>query len=132
MSNLKANDIRIARFETDEPKVLEYDLNRGVISKFYYSEDWLFMMPVVEKIEALKTSPHHSLEVVIARNTCTINLFFDGNSEPELRWVAKGENKIKGVYNAIVKFLAWYNNYLYASGQKDLPEEDAGSYEGDP
>jgi len=32
----------------------------------------------------------------------------------------------------VVFFLAWYNNYLYASGQKELPGEDAGSCEVDP
>ena len=135
MSNLKANDIRIARFETDEPEVLESDLQNGKISSFHYDNDWLFMMPVVEKIETLKTSPHHSLDVIISKDKCIIELYFDGHSEPELHWVGAakdGEKKIKAVYKAVIKFIAWYNNYLYASGQKELPGEDAGSCEVDP
>jgi len=83
--------------------------------KFHTSFDWL--MPVVEQIEALNTSPEEKdgmtnwtkfYTVTIYGNICRIGSVA-GYASSVCVCEGKGESKIEAVWNAVVNFIKWYN-----------------------
>lgn len=62
-----------------------------------YHSSWDWLMPVVEKIEAIEDSDNY--EVDIFGNCCQI-----GISENAI-----GETKIEATWNAVILFIQWYN-----------------------
>jgi hypothetical protein len=72
--------------------------------KFHSSWDWL--MPVVEKIEAMQNRDVDA-RITIERDTCNI-YFNNGTSQYEFNtW--EQSNKLKCVYEHLVEFIKWYN-----------------------
>jgi len=68
---------------------------------FPFDSEWDYLMPVVEKIEALNYG------VRITRTTCFIDSL---SAIPEFKVIGGfEETKIKAVYNACVGFINWHN-----------------------
>lgn len=66
-----------------------------------FNRNWLWLMPVIEKIEALPVPENKdNYEVSIYGTACEIGNFFIQE---------KGETKIEAAYKAVVTFLTWYN-----------------------
>ena len=84
------NNRLIAEFmNCENPQAWEDDL---------YSNDWNWLMEVVEKIESIKGT-----QIFINGISCEI--MFKG------RVISKHFNtKIEAVYNACIEFIKWYNN----------------------
>lgn len=75
----------------------------GEYIRFHKSWDWL--MPVVEKIENLK-SP-----VYIHSNCCTIYEKVNFNTDKgDLFIESYNDNKLLAVYDTVIKYIKWYNN----------------------
>lgn len=85
----------------------------GVLLSFHCSWDWL--IPVVEKIERLtnenfnlagcisvEIGPSSRCDIVFCEN-------FNEENEKETRITGLGLNKIEATYNAVIKFIKWYN-----------------------
>lgn len=77
-----------------------------------YHESWEWLMPVVDRIESLL------LSVQITDNNCFISWL---GAEPDDKEFLKrleqfdgideyGDTKIEAVYNAVSKFIEWYND----------------------
>jgi hypothetical protein len=64
-----------------------------------YHSSWDWLMPVVEKIEAIENSDDY--EVDIFGNCCEIGTN-DNHS-------AVGKTKIEATWKAVVQFIQWYN-----------------------
>lgn len=79
-------------------------------AKFDSSWDWL--MIVVEKIESIKCHINGRIGVYISSNTCTIQStkLFQGDSSDKYYNESTLETKIKSTYDAVVKFIKYYNN----------------------
>lgn len=63
-----------------------------------YNSSWDWLMPVVEKIEAIKDSDDY--EVDIFANCCDIGGKFE----------AVGITKIEATFKAVLQFLKWYDD----------------------
>ena len=83
--------------------------------KYYVSWDWL--MPVVEKIETIKTPSSETIKVIVGDNkSCVISsgtLATDG--EVEILYCLdksfdKSSSKIKATWRAVVEFIKWNNS----------------------
>ena len=66
----------------------------------YYQKSWDWLMPVVEKIEAIDVD---DLILEIRYKLCHIEYDEFGIRN------FKGETKIEAVYKAIIEFIKWYN-----------------------
>ncbi len=72
-----------------------------------YDSVWSEMMPVVEKIEEIKTNDwqnYGDFYVTIQHCNCRIHKL---HSRPVAE--GDGDTKIEGVFEAVVKFIQWYN-----------------------
>ena len=79
-----------------------YFLEKGKYeTELKYHSSWDWLMPVVEKIETLNNS---CTLVIIEDERCHI----DTQNGFELDSV--GCTKIEATYNAVVRFIEWYNN----------------------
>ncbi|HAH22483.1 MAG TPA: hypothetical protein DCL77_01735 [Prolixibacteraceae bacterium] len=97
-------NILIARFMSEEPEVLEHDLKRDSKLFLGYDADWLWLMPVVEKIEATKFNDCWTV-VAMGLSQCEIyNKKFDG-----FRIFKITDTKIEATWLACVEFIKWYN-----------------------
>lgn len=109
--NINEKNILIARFVTDEPEVLKHDLKKaGTVESMHYHDDWLFLMPVVEKIERL--------DFQVSIRGCSVTIYSTSDKHPYFQPHSVTKSKLESTYRAVIKFLEWYNNYLYTSGQK--------------
>ena len=71
------------------------------ISELQYHESWDWLMPVVEKIEAIE-----GIRFIIEKNRVLICSY-----GPEYFWNSGTtyDSKITTTYNAVVEFIKWYN-----------------------
>lgn len=113
MNNTTENDNKlIAEFMGAEVTELEigdiyYPINgcSVFLRKMKYHESWDWIMPVVEKIEALGYG-------------CTIGMgtyvvIQDDTTESGVEITRMTDNnKLTGTYEAVVEFIKWYNNNL--------------------
>ena len=88
------------------------DLNRFL--GFNYHFDWNWLIKVVEKIESIKDPYHGRFGVYISSNSCTIqstNFRPDKPipNPPHYYDNVVLNNKIDSVYNAVVRFINFYN-----------------------
>jgi hypothetical protein len=87
-------------------------------TKLWFHESWNWLMPVVEKIEALPLHPFHGkFGVHIASNSCTIQgtrLRLDKDN-PNYAYHAEshGDTKIEATWLACSLFLDWYRGVSY-------------------
>jgi hypothetical protein len=107
MNTLEENKL-IAEFMTDEPEVLANDLLRdGTLECMEYHNDWLWLMPVVEKIEKLWYT------VEISTTHCSIKGFNDDLSSfykiCGSTINTEGKTKLDCVYSCVVQFIEWFN-----------------------
>lgn len=79
-----------------------------------YSEQWQWLMPVVEKIEKdTSASIYHRFTVVIADVYCHIKCHEKGKQDGVLYQTPYGttpESKISEVWQAVIQFIQWYNS----------------------
>ena len=123
--NLKENKL-IAEFMSNDLPLLKKDLKRtGTLESMHYATDWLWLMPVVEKIESISItglekyydlngdeSSEGNFSVVIFENSCIIyaNVFNYQYDRP-----VNGLNghtdktKLIATYKACVQFIKWWN-----------------------
>ncbi len=82
-----------------------------------YFSSWIWLMPVVEKIETIQL-PSPSMipvSVEIKRNSCRIfKGTWNDDQEGFISFVSYSENKVQyskreATYLAVVKFIEWYN-----------------------
>jgi hypothetical protein len=99
-------NLLVERFMTTEPDVLERDLLKaGTVECMHYHDDWLWLMPVLDKIESLgfntivvhKAKTGYSICHIHDYNTLINAISYDS------------DNKLTTVYNCILKFITWYN-----------------------
>lgn len=79
-------------------------------TKLGYDCDWQELMEVVEKIESLKVlikGEKDSFKVAIVSNLCRIFRTLTGEDTVKHDHTIK--NKFEAVYQAVVKFIKWYN-----------------------
>lgn len=72
-----------------------------------YHSSWDNLMPVVEKIETIKTGETEDVtfDVVIIENSCQIGAIMNDIAD------FTKESKIKATYLAVIKFIKWYNEH---------------------
>jgi hypothetical protein len=82
-----------------------------------FHRSWNDLMPVVEQIEALNTSPEEKdrmtnytefYSVTIYGKICRIGSVA-GYASSVMVCEGKGETKIEAVWNAVINFIKWYN-----------------------
>jgi hypothetical protein len=66
-----------------------------------YHQNWEWLMPVIDKIESLGSKVQTSTSPRCSRHYCEIRVFGFAHE-----WA---DTKIEAAYNAIVKFIKWYN-----------------------
>ena len=100
--SIKENNILIARFMTDEPDVLERDLNKaGTVESMLYHCDWNWLMPILKRIGNIMfvyeygTDEFERFEDIFP-DTITLQEIFDGD--------------IQSVWERVIEFINWYNN----------------------
>jgi transcription antitermination factor NusA-like protein len=76
-----------------------------------YDIDWNALIPVVEKIEAIKCPINIKIGVYISSNSCRIEstkLFMSDRND---RYMGESilETKLDATYDAIIKFIKYYN-----------------------
>lgn len=95
--------------------------NRPSILQLQYHTSWEWLMPVVEKIEALKNGPINVNKVWITINGCECGIwtYFDVNeilrsagNDGKFRVKRRGESKIEATFLAVIDFITWYNEQL--------------------
>lgn len=96
---------------------IKYNFDTMRIGGYEYHTSWDWLMPVVEKIDGLKCDKAGS---VICQTNTTSHSFYinynDGKStcycHPKYydgRHREEGESRIENVWQAVVKFIQWYN-----------------------
>lgn len=97
----------IARFDTDEPEVLERDLLKaGTIECMHYHDDISWLWPVIEKIEAITNEDGDCLyNVIIEQCWCTI---LNVKTSVDISSI-DADTKLEAIWLAIIEFLEWYN-----------------------
>jgi hypothetical protein len=112
-STLKKNWLLLLRFYVGPD---EYIKQWCIDDPEYYGnfhEDYLYIMPIVDKIESLCESKRHLgktniYEVIINGNSCCIR-----HRRPPHTWdfeVEKtGKTKVEAIYKACVEFVKFYN-----------------------
>ena len=86
--------------------ICNYARDKGKKLKYFSSWDWL--MPVVEKIESLPDINQAGICVLIEHSYCRIYLDNWGKYTDVAQYVTK-KDKLGAVYQAVVKFIKWYN-----------------------
>lgn len=88
---------------------------------FQYRNNWNLLVPVVEKIEALKNDSINLNKVWtnIDGCKCSIWTFFDVNdllrsaeNDGKFRVKRNGSSKIEATFLAVIDFISWYNQQL--------------------
>jgi len=101
---INKGNVLIARFVTDEPKVLERDLKKaGGREQFHYHDQWNWLMPVVEKIERIRE--HAITFVTIQSTTCRI-------WDDDIDLFHNKDNKLQSTWIAVIEFIEWYNEFI--------------------
>lgn len=84
------------------------------IDQLKYHDSWSWLMPVVEKIEALRIEEYETIDnelgrakVIIFGRCCDIQI--DNAIEDNLVEVTAFPSKIQAVYEAVIQFIQWYN-----------------------
>lgn len=72
-----------------------------------YHDSWDWLMPVVDKIEALRDEENHQplVDVHIVQDSATI----EGLSSDGVFFTGAGKTKIASTFDVIVQFIQWYN-----------------------
>lgn len=76
-----------------------------------FSKDWLWLMPVVEKIESTfdnRPKFNSFRKVIIENNTCWIGDYFGEFTQDQISYFTS-DTKIVAVWLAVVEFIKWYN-----------------------
>lgn len=85
------------------------------IDELEYSKNWQWLIPVVEKIESINDDIHGFIQVHINGNNCTINgtnLWKQDDIDTTVYYNdTYGDTKLLATYEAVGKFIIWYNNY---------------------
>lgn len=84
------------------------------LDKLKFHSDWNWLMEVVEKIEFIKDSYHGRFGVYISSNSCTIQSTNFRPDKPIPNPPHYYDNvvlntKIESTYNAIIRFINFYN-----------------------
>lgn len=86
-----------------------YDQDHGQhISRCHYDKHWDWLMPVVEKIEAIK-QPDESQRfyINIIGENCIIR---DSSRSLQIISNNTSPSKIEAVFKSVVEFIKWYND----------------------
>jgi len=95
-------NITLAEFMDDDGEFERVKGKAGVIMSLSYHDDYLWLMPVVEKIDSL------GYDVVINRISCKV-LKFGGDKNPIASWVCGDLSKKKEIiFDTCVEFAKWY------------------------
>lgn len=104
---------------------------------FQYHSDWNLLMPVVEKIEALKNGHINLNKVWITINGCECSIwtYFDVNevlrsagNDGKFRVKCKGASKIEATFLAIIQFIKWHNEQLASINTENIFNEAAAQF----
>lgn len=102
----------IAEFMALQKNATEYYITaKGAVAlgELEYHSSWNDLMPVVEKIEALKFEDDLSFAVEIHRNGCRITRSWTTVDKPDFGWHQTGA-KMHSTWKAVVEFIKWYNS----------------------
>lgn len=104
---LHKNFLMIHAFEHDGTGMKEWVKNATDYTGNYHN-DWLHLMPVVLKVEEThsKEDGNYQYSVIIEGSSCFI---MDNFGKFNVVKVFEAESKIIAVYEAVVKFIKWYN-----------------------
>lgn len=103
-------DWRIAeniKHESGEPTYIKKEnlgTSYATMDMMAYHKSWNWLMPVVEKIEVIEISRNHNPVVTIEKY---ITIISDNGEAPIVE--SQTDSRIEGAYNAVVKFIKWYN-----------------------
>jgi hypothetical protein len=115
MGMITQNNILIAEFmgfKKDSPSTnWYYDLKKSRyyrLNELLYDTDWNWLMSVVDKIESIVWEEINdtSFNVTIG---ATYYCVIQDNNGGMLEIIEQGKSKLESVYNAVVKFITWYN-----------------------
>jgi hypothetical protein len=73
-----------------------------------YDTSWDWLMPVVDKIERSNFGEFH-FRLSISGDSIQLSKYSDGSGYLFLDHLIFGKGKIDSTYNAVVKFIQWYN-----------------------
>ena len=108
--------------EIDNPDFLDHDTELMYLyecdkpdENFKFHSSWIWLMPVVEKIESIHDDFHGYFGVHICSNSCVIqgtNLRTDPENFHQAYFSEHyGDNKIQATWLAVVSFIKWWNEY---------------------
>lgn len=106
--------------------------NQPFIHQLKYHTLWEWLMPVVEKIEALKNGSINVNKVWITINGCECSIwtYFDVNevlrsavNDGKFRGKRKGATKIEATFLAIIDFITWYNEQIASIATESIFNE---------
>lgn len=85
------------------------------LSKMKYHTSWDWLMPVVEKIEAIKDNHHGHFAVYIGSNVCTIqatNLRTNKPMADPPHYYSEvvHDTKLSATWLAVIAFITWYSS----------------------
>lgn len=91
------------KYESDR-KVLIRDIQyKHVVESMQYHYDWLWLMPVVQKIDEI------GFDVHISRISCKITRILEPENVISSRVCGDISKKIEVIWAAVVAFIEWYN-----------------------
>lgn len=102
---MKTDNELIAEFMGLNPK------GSNFFKGFQYDRSWDELMPVVDKIETIGTPENKKVKFVLkqdTKNQVSWNLTNGWSYNSELSCI-HGKTKMETTYNAVVKFINWYN-----------------------
>jgi hypothetical protein len=95
-------DMEVSNKGITEYYHLEFDSGEWYEAEYLPYDEWNWLMPVVEKIEGLRDSKGNAYRFSIDMCNAQIE---GANIE-----ILGGAFKLDTTYNAVVKFIKWYNN----------------------
>lgn len=90
------------------------DTNTKEFHSIKYHTSWDWLMPVVEKIDSMLADDEY---ITIEYKTAYIDIYAPSWIFPDYKGDSftisgSGQTKIEAVYNCVMEFITWYNEYI--------------------
>lgn len=101
--NIVIDDAQIWGVKVPSEYLINDNMDWYTSEELEFHKSWNWLMPVVKKIESLDKIEGCKYLVTICSDVCRIDTVND-----EITW-KRGSTKILAVYQAVIKFIEWYN-----------------------